>query len=32
MTDVAILDTLQPHAPTEIIWKAMSSIRFIPME
>ena len=22
MTDVAILDTLQPHAPTEIIWKA----------
>ena len=21
MTDVAILDTLQPHAPTEIIWK-----------
>lgn len=21
MTDVAILDTLQPHAPVEILWK-----------
>ena len=31
MTDVAILDTLQPHAPTEIIWKAHVFYPFHPM-
>ena len=30
MTDVAIIDTLQPHAPVEIIWKAHIFFPFHP--
>ena len=30
MTDVAILDTLQPHAPVELIWKAHIFFPFHP--
>ena len=30
MTDVAILDTLQPHAPVEIIWKSHVFLPFHP--
>lgn len=30
MTDVAILDTLQPHAPVEIIWKSQVFLPFHP--
>lgn len=30
MTDVAIIDTLQPHAPVEIVWKAHVFFPFHP--
>ena len=30
MTDVAILDTLQPHAPVELIWKSHVFLPFHP--
>ena len=30
LTDVAILDTLQPHAPVEIIWKSHVFLPFHP--